>query len=519
MRGFVRIPPSSDRKPDATRPRPQTPTPKPQAGPTAQARHHLARRLANARSDSAREAWSAATSGGAAPLPHRQRMEPLFGRGFSKVRAFLGRAEALARLGAKAATDGQRVAFASSSPSPRQVAHELAHVVQMGRSGGVGDGSRLSEPGSPAELEADRVAERVGRGGVVSPVQSAPAALHRDIKQDRLEVPHGFFKIDMTKIEAAGGWSGESGTIHYEPKTTAPDTDSIKLTQVAEVKNCETNTEWKWKGTKLADLGDMQTVIGDRVHVTVKGDTLDKVSTLHFGSKDKAKDIGVQNSQLIGTAAPDALKDTSKPLPTGLTLEICYATKPGYFVDIRPDLPHATKRKYVTDPIVAQDYIQPDPRWTSDPKNKHGKKKGKVTDEASIFDFPHLEGNGHIMWSFETVARSDDIGLYYGTLAWQFRLDATGSVPVVKDEDFAVKPGATDTFRSAVVEFNRFYLNTHTVMKGQTLREISRLYFGNADKADDIFKENAELIGKPDGILKPGWELRIPGVSATKTKS
>ncbi len=125
-------------------------------------------------------------------------MEELFSHDFSRVQAHFGRAAELNALDARAATDGERVAFASQTPSAWQVAHELAHVVQMRRAGVTADGGRVSEPGSPAEREAEQVAHRVNRGEMVSVGVAAPASLHRDLKSGNLEVPNGFFRIDMT---------------------------------------------------------------------------------------------------------------------------------------------------------------------------------------------------------------------------------------------------------------------------------------------------------------------------------
>jgi LysM repeat protein len=478
--------------------------------------HEYLARLRGTAAASRRDAWRKATSGSASPLPHGGAMERLFGQVFSRVSTFLGRREALDALGANAATDGRRMAFASQSPSKRQVAHELAHVVQIERGGGTADASRLSEPGSSAEREADRAAVRAGRGEAVSIAEAAPAALHRDIKEPRLEVPHGTFKIDMTKKE--GAESGEKGNIYYHPKPTAPDSKAIALTQVVETFDLAKADELNWTSILPAegDRDKMRSKAADRTHVTKKGDTLESVSIQHFGSADHAAEIRMDNAAAIEAVAATALADPKKPLPAGLSLKINCAVTAGYFVDHPAALPDATPRTKATDPAVTQDYVRPHPSYAGG-TNQMGSKKGKTIVDAALYDFPRTSG-GHISFNFQTVARSDDIGLYYGTLWWQFEVDATGTTPQVINEAKGVKPGATDTFRSAVVEFNRFYANPHTVMKGQTLYEISRLYFGSADRADDIFKANEKLIGKRDAPLKIGCQLRIPDVTDTLKK-
>ena len=310
---------------------------------------------------SSRETWRAATTGVASPVPQRAEMEELFGHDFSRVQVHFGRVAELDALDAHAATDGERVAFASQAPSTWQVAHELAHVVQMRRGGVTADGSRVSEPGSPAEREAGQVAHRVNRGEMGSPAVAAPASLHRDLKSGNLEVPNGFFRIDMTKQEVPGGKSGEDGHIHFRPKPAAPDSDRIRLSQAVEVKDLTAGTEFNWAAAVPAEANRdvMQTSSRRRVHNTKAGDTLDSISTEHFGSKDQAAQIGKDNDKVIRSAAPDALADTTKPLPADLVLQILGAVKGGYFIDHRAADAAAKKRTGAADPVVLQDYVWP----------------------------------------------------------------------------------------------------------------------------------------------------------------
>jgi hypothetical protein len=117
--------------------------------------------------------------GASREVPHRARMESAFGADFSGVRAYLGRRSSLDGLGASAAAEGDSVAFASESPSPGLVAHELAHVMQGRRTGteppsGTGERSRR---GDAAEREADRAAAVATRGAQVRVSQAPTAAL------------------------------------------------------------------------------------------------------------------------------------------------------------------------------------------------------------------------------------------------------------------------------------------------------------------------------------------------------
>lgn len=114
--------------------------------------------------------------GSGVAVPHRARMEAGLGESFAGVRAHLGVGEPLARIGARAAASGEHVAFASASPEPAEVAHELAHVVQQRRHGGAVQAlSEVSQPGDASEREASAAAQVVSAGGSFR-VQEAPTA-------------------------------------------------------------------------------------------------------------------------------------------------------------------------------------------------------------------------------------------------------------------------------------------------------------------------------------------------------
>lgn len=129
----------------------------------------------NASAHLASQIHSAAQSGGN-PLPAttRSTMQTRFGnRDFSGVRIHHGSgADHLARhLGADAFTVGNNIFFAGHRYDPaspagqRLLAHELAHVVQQGNSSPlIQHKLEVGAPDTAAELEADRVAERVVSG-------------------------------------------------------------------------------------------------------------------------------------------------------------------------------------------------------------------------------------------------------------------------------------------------------------------------------------------------------------------
>jgi hypothetical protein len=118
-------------------------------------------------------------------LPHRSEMERRFGADFGAVRGYVGQRELLAEHDARAAAEGEIVAFADASPDREVVAHELTHVLQQRRAGGaVGAASRAVAPEhDAAELEADANAERVGADAgtrTLEAVQAPTASLHLD---------------------------------------------------------------------------------------------------------------------------------------------------------------------------------------------------------------------------------------------------------------------------------------------------------------------------------------------------
>ena len=75
--------------------------------------------------------FDAATSGSGSAVPYRGDMERSFGHDFCGVSAHLGRSSEMESINAHAATDGAKVAFASSSPSRETVAHELGNPAQV----------------------------------------------------------------------------------------------------------------------------------------------------------------------------------------------------------------------------------------------------------------------------------------------------------------------------------------------------------------------------------------------------
>jgi hypothetical protein len=110
-------------------------------------------------------------------MPFREEMENAFHQDFSTTTASLGNAELCQTAGASALTQGEHVAFASTSPDIDTVAHEAAHVVQArnaATSGTSTGATSTSRPGDPAEREAETAAIAVHAGEDVQVQRSVP---------------------------------------------------------------------------------------------------------------------------------------------------------------------------------------------------------------------------------------------------------------------------------------------------------------------------------------------------------
>ncbi|MDY0060858.1 MAG: DUF4157 domain-containing protein [Myxococcota bacterium] len=120
------------------------------------------------------------------PLPHQAQLEASYGRSFGDVQAYYGDPAlqaGLAALGAQAAARGDEVVFATASPSPQLVAHELGHLVQQ---------SPASGPASSGvDLEQD-AAQAAGRASVGQPAQvqgsAAPSLQKAPLTGDPREI-------------------------------------------------------------------------------------------------------------------------------------------------------------------------------------------------------------------------------------------------------------------------------------------------------------------------------------------
>ncbi len=193
--------------------------------------------------------------GGGQPLDSavRSRLEPAFDADFSTVRAHTDReAHELSRsLGARAFTVGNDIFFGEGEFNPASsaglhlLAHELTHVVQqaghqMQRK------LRVSQPSDASEQEADRIAERVTGGGLVSQMTAgglADAELQRQPSKhdpfgpvsEQLPVGEegaraGFVPVGRTQERREA--REEEGAVQRMPLDAAPRAEGVRVMPV-----------------------------------------------------------------------------------------------------------------------------------------------------------------------------------------------------------------------------------------------------------------------------------------------
>ncbi|HET9991943.1 MAG TPA: DUF4157 domain-containing protein [Kofleriaceae bacterium] len=151
-------------------------------------------------------------------LPHRAEIERATGFDFRNVRAYADR-EGLDQIGANAASHGNKVWFGDRHPSLQTVAHELAHVRQVGELAMSSSVQQIGAPDSALEHEADAFASAVARGAGVPDIggRSDGSTMHLDPKKKTIT------KIDVNfkKSDGKGNGVGKVDVVvHYDDKTT-----------------------------------------------------------------------------------------------------------------------------------------------------------------------------------------------------------------------------------------------------------------------------------------------------------
>lgn len=152
-------------------------------------------------------------------LPHRAALERATGFDFRNVRAYADPA-GMERIGANAASHGNKVWFGSRDPSLETVAHELAHVRQAGDRATSSAPLRIGASGSALEHEADAFASAVVQGGGVPAIggHSDGTTLHLD---DKKKATIKKIEVKFKKSDGKGNGVGKVDVVvHYDDDST-----------------------------------------------------------------------------------------------------------------------------------------------------------------------------------------------------------------------------------------------------------------------------------------------------------
>lgn len=236
----------------------------------------------------------------------RQYMEPRFGHDFSGVRVHSdsSAANSARAVGAFAYTVGQHIVFAEGQHAPHSavgqhlLAHELTHSIQQ-RTSPISLNPRLvvGAVDTAAEIEADRVADRVVAGDVAPAVHVAPApVLQRAPGPTLVDKPVGTdsddakAEPDFTSPQQRGG-QGRAATVDGGKRGD----DEVKIHVVRYLCACAGHNELRPKASghlKPNPGGTLELCDGD-VTVGVFGDIVPRTATK--GTVKVGVDLNVAN--------------------------------------------------------------------------------------------------------------------------------------------------------------------------------------------------------------------------------
>ena len=357
--------------------------------------------------------------------------------------------------------------------------------------------------------------------------QSVGSGIHR-LKATG-PVTFGTMSIDMdpTANFTSGLGGKEKVEITFDPDPGGPHTDRINFFQIARTEFVDKKT-WGEHNPAEKQIDSFTTSQADGDHRTAAGNTLASIAKQHYGDPDKALDVYNANTVAIQTGKnigwpvrdaepapqpPTAAPDMKAALPVGLHLVIPKAVQAGYHMDI--DVKDKQRRLEKTDPNVSPKY----PHMKNDFKPalgffapsfgfNHG--LGDVQ-PATMTDLPG-GGVDPVVFSFESAAHAEDIGVSYGSVQWGFRYTPLA----ITAERAKVVPGTSDTVRAATRSLNEYYRNKHVAQAGETLNSIAVLYYGNTNRMKEIIRMNPSLPSPdPAAALPAGTQLELPSVGPT----
>ena len=341
------------------------------------------------------------------------------GHDFSQVRVHSGAASASAaeRIGARAYTLGNHIHLGEEAHSlPRNeydklLTHEAVHTVQQGgRTAAPHSQLTLSQPSDPAEREASGIAD-----SLASPdAQRTPSrslALRDQVRASAASERITRAVSPQLQRDLTGKKSVKDGDFDLNLKTESHPGASSGMSGTIKFKPSEAAPD-------SANIRLLQTVRNENLSTNKE----------YEWTGDEAN----RNSMMT---AADPTKGVEK----------------GRFVDHSAAM--ATPRTAKADASVSPYYRD---YWPNADKSQDGSKKGKTSQDASLWDFPSSAGNRR--FSFETAVKGADTGYIYATLTWGFTI-SDASKGKVELEYAEAHRGPSATFAAAVKAFDEFYKN------------------------------------------------------------
>jgi nucleoid-associated protein YgaU len=137
-----------------------------------------------------------------------------------------------------------------------------------------------------------------------------------------------------------------------------------------------------------------------------------------------------------------------------------------------------------------------------------GKKEQAVVVDKAVVILNHIRSFGFDTENIQAQVL-DDMVILTGkvdTIANKNKIIVTAGnvegISKVEDRLAVLPPGATIPVAETVEQY-------HTVVPGDTLSKIAKVYYGNANKYPVIFEANTPMLNHPDKIY-PGQVLVIP---------
>lgn len=162
-----------------------------------------------------RQSMGLDSEGSGGGVPYGEELAWLFGLDLSDVSVQLGDGAALDSVDASATAEEKTLRFASTNPSKREVAHEVAHLAQFER-GAPAQGAELSAPDEAPEREAEQAAHAAARGQRPQ-VSHRPSARRMRSAKRKTNAPDRLIKQKLNNPGEDGARAKRGGTVDSFP--------------------------------------------------------------------------------------------------------------------------------------------------------------------------------------------------------------------------------------------------------------------------------------------------------------